>query len=217
MFILIKYLSSFAANNIANLFIFGHYRKSGEIVFDNVEGFIIKFSKESIYLRNLFNGNKFLEKTGNVIINNSDRRLVISAMQKAINEATKNMKEVLNQIFLNTTKTEFESYFPDTKSNEENEEIDEKIDEIKNRIDFSTRKLHKTPLNQLRNLQKQVENLFFYVKLMTVIFIIFIVICLIIFFIVKVHISSLKINLKETKESDINENVKKQLLTSINA
>jgi hypothetical protein len=52
-----------------NFFIFGHFRKSGEIVFDNLEGVLIENSKEFINLTNLFNGNQFMEKAGNSIIN----------------------------------------------------------------------------------------------------------------------------------------------------
>lgn len=150
-----------------NFFIFGHFRKSGEIVFDNLEGVLIENSKEFINLTNLFNGNQFMEKAGNSIINTSGKNLIRSAMQNTINAATKLIRAIFDDIFSNSSKSEFEFLFPETVYNDN---IDQKkqLKKIS-----SSNNYHQFDLNiKISNLQCQVNIVFILLIIIILVFII---------------------------------------------
>lgn len=137
-----------------NFFISGHYRRSGEIVFDDVESIFLDSSAEFGNLTNLFNGNKFLERTGNAILNKNSKLFSRPAIQKTMDAATSVIRIILNEIFANYSKSEFESFFPATSETTiENDESD-----IKNELSlFSSNNLKSSSNKEIANLTKQID------------------------------------------------------------
>jgi sugar-specific transcriptional regulator TrmB len=118
-------------------------------------------------MTNLFNGNKLLEKAGNSIINTSGKSLIRAAMNRLASALAKTFKRTIDVIFSNTSKTEFESFFPESHIPDDEMHDDNK----KNGIDLSSSNNYKSSSFSFRNtnLQKKVEDLYFYMNLMTII------------------------------------------------
>lgn len=181
----------------ANLFFFIHFRKSGEVIVDNVEGVVVEYSKEHVNLTNLFNGNQLLEKAGNAIINTSGKNLIRSTVDYLVKATAKAIEGVIITLFSNSTKAELELYFPESKI--ENEEAADGND-IRNGIDLSVSKNYKSPNTANVNLQNQIDYLKSYMNLITFILILFILILLAICLIFKIHFSKFKPNYKSNDE-----------------
>lgn len=148
---------------ITNFLIAGHYLKSGEIVFDVAEFFVVDASKASGHFTNLFNGNEFMERAGNAIINRNIEVVSQPTVEKSLQKIAKVLHDGFNEIFENFTKIEFEEIFPQNSKPENVEVLDE----------FSNETIGKINENELKTLKDQISSLFFYVQVIFIFLIIF--------------------------------------------
>lgn len=186
---------------ITNFVIAGHYRKSGEIIIDNVEGILIEDSREFLHVTNLFGGNVFMERAGNAILNQNIQLFSRPAIVQLLKVGTKDLIKISNEIFSNFSKTDFESYFP--PNHESNDGMN-----VKNGIDLSFSKSfkssHMSHIDNTSTLKNRIDILHLFMKILGIIIILSILMAFWNYFIFKRKYSKLKdkINRKTASTSE---------------
>lgn len=140
---------------------------------------LIDAVKDYVNLTNLFNGNEFLERTGLSVINQNIKMLSRPLTKNSLIVVSKIIQDICTELFINTTRSQFDSYFPESSDFEVDEKVD--ISSLKNHMKPPD------PLSEIKLLQNRVDNLYFYATLATIIIMVMIIVMIINYIAIRKH------------------------------